>query len=66
MATKSIKKVAALVGLLGMMAGQMVWAALPTSVAPSTAPAAGDWIELIKGYINLESSVELRVILPSP
>jgi integrating conjugative element membrane protein (TIGR03745 family) len=25
-------------------------AALPTAVAPSTAPAAGDWLTLIKGY----------------
>ncbi len=27
-------------------------AALPTPVAPSTAPAAGDWIGLIQGYIK--------------
>ena len=26
-----------------------LWAALPTPVAPSTAPAAGDWIGLIQG-----------------
>ncbi len=45
MATKRIKKVAALIGLLGMTACQSVWAALPT-------PVAGDWIELIKGYIK--------------
>ncbi len=45
-------KVAAAIGLLGMTAGQSVWAALPTPVAPSTAPAAGDWISLIKGYIK--------------
>jgi len=29
-----------------------VWAALPTPVAPSTAPPAGDWIGLIQGYIK--------------
>ena len=29
-----------------------IWAALPTPVAPSTAPAAGDWIGLIQGYIK--------------
>jgi integrating conjugative element membrane protein (TIGR03745 family) len=28
------------------------WAVLPTPVAPSTAPAAGDWIGLIEGYIK--------------
>lgn len=28
------------------------WAALPTPVPPSTAPAAGDWIGLIEGYIR--------------
>ena len=27
-----------------------VAAALPTPVAPSTAPAAGNWLDLIKGY----------------
>ncbi len=42
----------AAVGLLGMTAVESVWAALPTPVAPSTAPAAGDWIALIKGYIK--------------
>lgn len=29
-----------------------VLAALPTAVAPSTAPAAGNWLELIKGYVK--------------
>ena len=52
MVVKRMNKVAALVGLLGITAYQSVWAALPTPVAPSTAPAAGDWIELIKGYIK--------------
>ena len=49
---KRIKKVTALFGLLGMTAMPSVWAALPTPVAPSTAPAAGDWIGLISGYIK--------------
>ena len=52
MLVKSVKKMAAATGLLAMSAGQSVWAALPTPVAPSTAPAAGDWIALIKGYIK--------------
>lgn len=30
--------------------GTQVLAALPTPVAPSTAPAAGNWLDLIKGY----------------
>ena len=29
-----------------------VWGPLPTPVAPSTGPAAGDWIGLIEGYIK--------------
>ncbi|MEZ5489101.1 MAG: TIGR03745 family integrating conjugative element membrane protein [Gammaproteobacteria bacterium] len=29
-----------------------LWAALPTPVPPSTAPASGDWIGLIQGYIK--------------
>ncbi|MBR9910321.1 MAG: TIGR03745 family integrating conjugative element membrane protein [Gammaproteobacteria bacterium] len=29
-----------------------LWAALPTPVAPSTDPDAGDWIGLIQGYIK--------------
>ncbi len=27
-------------------------AALPTPVAPSTSPAAGDWLALIEGYVK--------------
>ena len=40
---------------LGLAAATLqapVWAALPTPVAPSTAPPAGDWIGLIQGYIK--------------
>ncbi len=52
MMVKSVREVAAAIGLLAVSSGQSVWAALPTPVAPSTAPAAGDWIALIKGYIK--------------
>ncbi len=52
MVVKSVRKVVGAIGLLAVSAGQSVWAALPTPVAPSTAPAAGDWIALIKGYIK--------------
>ncbi|MCP5410085.1 MAG: TIGR03745 family integrating conjugative element membrane protein [Chromatiaceae bacterium] len=52
MTMKHIKKITAVVGLLGITVAQSLWAALPTPVAPSTAPAAGDWIALIKGYIK--------------
>jgi integrating conjugative element membrane protein (TIGR03745 family) len=43
---------AALMGLLVLALYPSAWAALPTPVAPSTAPAAGDWIALIKGYVK--------------
>jgi len=36
--------------LLCVTVSQQALAALPTAVAPSTAPAAGDWLALIKGY----------------
>ena len=49
---KRIRKALAFIGLLGVTAMPSVWAALPTPVAPSTAPAAGDWIGLISGYIK--------------
>ena len=52
MFAKTMKNGTGLFGLLGLMTYQSVWAALPTPVAPSTAPAAGNWIELIKGYIK--------------
>jgi integrating conjugative element membrane protein (TIGR03745 family) len=52
MMNKSAKRVATAVGLLAMSITQSVSAALPTPVAPSTAPAAGDWIALISGYIK--------------
>ena len=52
MMKKSAKRVATAVGLLAMSITQSVWAALPTPIAPSPAPAAGDWIALISGYIK--------------
>ena len=53
MMLKRIKnRTTVLAGLLSSMAYAPVWAALPTPVAPSTAPAAGDWIALIKGYVK--------------
>ena len=39
-------------GLLVAAVHVPLWAALPTPVAPSTAPPAGDWIGLIQGYIK--------------
>jgi integrating conjugative element membrane protein (TIGR03745 family) len=52
MTKKMTKKTSALMGLLGLVGYPPVWAALPTPIAPSTAPAAGDWIGLIQGYIK--------------
>ncbi|HFD87941.1 MAG TPA: TIGR03745 family integrating conjugative element membrane protein, partial [Gammaproteobacteria bacterium] len=52
MMNKIAKRIATAVGLLTVSTTQSVWAALPTPVAPSTAPAAGDWIALISGYIK--------------
>ncbi len=52
MRMKGIKRFAPALGVLAMTAAQSLWAALPTPVAPSTSPAAGDWIGLIKGYIK--------------
>jgi integrating conjugative element membrane protein (TIGR03745 family) len=42
----------AVAAVLGLAVNVPVGAALPTPVAPSTAPAAGDWIALIQGYIK--------------
>ncbi len=52
MMNKIVKRAATAVGLLVMSTAPSVWAALPTPVAPSTGPAAGDWIGLIQGYIK--------------
>lgn len=42
----------AALGMLGSIAASTAQAALPTPVAPSTAPPTGDWIGLIEGYIR--------------
>jgi len=52
MMKKIVKRVSTAVGLLAVSTAPSVWAALPTPVAPSTGPAAGDWIGLIQGYIK--------------
>ncbi|MCU7804250.1 MAG: TIGR03745 family integrating conjugative element membrane protein [Candidatus Thiodiazotropha sp. (ex Lucinoma borealis)] len=52
MMKKIAKKAAYTAGLLAISATPPIWAALPTPVPPSTAPAAGDWIALISGYIK--------------
>jgi integrating conjugative element membrane protein (TIGR03745 family) len=39
-------------GLVLAVAADQALAALPAPVAPSTAPAASDWLGLIKGYIK--------------
>ena len=46
------KRTLALMGVVGLAMSGPASAALPTPVAPSTAPAAGDWIGLIQGYIK--------------
>lgn len=48
--TQSGRQLMALVATALLLAGQTVEAALPVAVAPSNAPAAGNWLELIKGY----------------
>ena len=47
-----LRQGAAVTGLLASSAGPVSRAALPTPVAPSTAPPPGDWIALIQGYIK--------------
>jgi integrating conjugative element membrane protein (TIGR03745 family) len=45
-------RLAIALGSLAAVATRQGGAALPTPVAPSTAPRAGDWIGLIEGYIK--------------
>lgn len=52
MSLKLNKRTTALLGLLGLVVYPPAHAVLPTPVPPSTAPAAGDWIGLIQGYIK--------------
>ena len=51
MMKEAVKKVVTADGLLAVTAIGLVFAALPLPVASSTAPADGDWIGLISGYI---------------
>ncbi len=46
------KEGAVVTGLLVTASWPAAQAALPTPVAPSTAPGSGDWIALIQGYIK--------------
>ena len=48
----AIRSVAAIVTWFSLAGPRWAQAALPTPVAPSTGPRAGDWIALIKGYIK--------------
>lgn len=49
---KTLKRSTPALGLPAALAADPGRAALPTPVAPSTAPGAGDWIGLIQGYIK--------------
>lgn len=45
-------KIRPFVAIVATLINSALQAALPTPVAPSTAPASGDWIALISGYIK--------------
>ncbi|MDZ7840878.1 MAG: TIGR03745 family integrating conjugative element membrane protein [Gammaproteobacteria bacterium] len=47
---RTIQRCAAVLFLMAVSLGAR--GALPTPVPPSTGPAAGNWLELIKGYIK--------------
>ena len=49
---KTLRPVAALLSAALLFGTELVSAALPTPVPPSTSPGAGNWIALIKGYIK--------------
>lgn len=49
---RTIRLLTTLMTSASLLAGRVAEAALPTPVAPSTGPRAGDWIALIKGYIK--------------
>ena len=48
----TIRRLGATLAALLLSSTQLAQAALPTPIAPSTGPSAGDWIGLIKGYIK--------------
>ncbi|MBL4644227.1 MAG: TIGR03745 family integrating conjugative element membrane protein [Flavobacteriaceae bacterium] len=50
--SKTVQSQRIFLGLLATIFHSPLWAALPTPVAPSTAPPAGDWLGLIQGYIK--------------
>ena len=50
--SQTVQSKGILLGLLATMFHPPLWAVLPTPVAPSTAPPAGDWLGLIQGYIK--------------
>lgn len=52
MKRKLTQRFAGALGGLTLALVAPAWAALPTPVAPSTSPDAGDWIGLIQGYIK--------------
>lgn len=47
---------------LALVMIQTAMGALPTAVAPSTAPAAGDWLGLIQGYAK-DAGVVLGLVV---
>ena len=49
---KTLRPIATLLSAAMLFGSELVSAALPTPVPPSTSPAAGNWIALIKGYIK--------------
>ena len=49
---KTLRPIVAVLSVATLFGTELVSAALPTPVPPSTSPAAGNWIALIKGYIK--------------
>ena len=49
---KTLRPIVTLLSAAMLFGSELVSAALPTPVPPSTSPAAGNWIALIKGYIK--------------
>ena len=48
----TLRLIVTLLSAATLFGTELVSAALPTPVPPSTSPAAGNWIALIKGYIK--------------
>ena len=49
---KTFRPIITLLSAAMLFGTELASAALPTPVPPSTSPAAGNWIALIKGYIK--------------